>query len=176
MSPSSRWKLVVATLSAVILAATPELPRADLTHGFVNLVNGGFDFSTRTQYAGGVDYIDVAWCVVLDPPLGDRLCMWNGSGILAVPDSAVEDITHAPPESTLYSPDANPVPGQAYVVRTGDGFYAKFAVREFIKTADAHSLLIEYFVQMDGTNHLDDDIIVAVQQTTWGRVKALYAK
>jgi hypothetical protein len=55
-------------------------------------------------------------------------------------------------------------------MKTGDGFYLKFVVRRFQPLGGG--LLIEYYVQMDGSNNLDD--FVAVRPTTWGRVKALY--
>jgi len=76
--------------------------------------------------------MDIAWCFVTDPPLGDQLCMWNDAGILAVADTTVEDISYASPDDQFYTHDGvPPIEGQAYVMKTGDGFYLKFAVRLF---------------------------------------------
>lgn len=160
-------------LAALIVspALTPVTARADLAHGTVDLSWGGFDFSTQTQHVTDIDDIDIASCIIVDPPLGYRFCLWYGAGILAVADTTVENITYAPADITAYDFDVAPVQGQAYVLKAGDGFYVKFAVRLFQPYT---TLTIEYYVQMDGTNNLNDDLIVAVEETTWGRVKALY--
>jgi hypothetical protein len=164
------FKITVGGIALGCLALTPGTPRADLITGTVDLAFGGFDFTTQVQNPAYTPQRDISWCVVVDPPLGDRFCLWNGAGILAV-DSTVENITYAPPDISSYGFDVAPILGQAYVLMTGDGFYVKFAVRQLEPYAH---LAIEYYVQMDGTNNLNDDLIVAVQETTWGRVKSLY--
>lgn len=156
------------SLGSIILVRTTH---ADLSHGTVNLLGGGFDFTTETQSTEYDEYRDIAWCIVVDPPLGDLFCLWNGAGLLAVPDTTVEDISYAPPDIASYEFELAPVLGQAYVMLTGDGVYLKFAVREFEPYV---GLVLEYYVQKDGTNNLRDDIIVPVRTTTWGGVKALY--
>jgi hypothetical protein len=167
----SRLILGQTVFALVCFALAPGTARADLARGTVDLSWGGFDFTTQTQNPLYTPDRDISWCIIVEPPLGDRFCLWNGAGILAVADSAVENITYAPPDITSYDFDAIPVNEQAYVLMTGDGFYVKFAVRQFQPYGQ---LTIEYFVQMDGTNNLNDDLIVAVQETTWGRVKSLY--
>jgi len=154
-----------------MVCAVPAL--ADLAHGFTDLAGAGFDFSEQKSYPPPApNYpVDISFAIVVDPPLGPMLATWWGSHILAVPDTLVEDITTAPEDVGFYHLDAVPVYNRAYVFKTGDGFYVKFAFRsEF--SGDA---IIEYFVQMDGTNNLRDDM-VPVRPSTWGAVKALYGQ
>jgi hypothetical protein len=161
--------LFLGTVLAVCLS--PATPRADLAQGSVDLLYGGFDFSTETQDPLYNPYKDISWCIIVDPPLGDRFCLWNGAGLLAVPDTTVENITYAPPDISSYEFDVAPTLGQSYVMKTGDGIFLKFSVRQFVPYV---TLVIEYYVQKDGTNNLRDDIIVPVRPATWGRIKALY--
>lgn len=144
---------------------------AKLTHGSVDLIGGcQFVFSDQTCYHGNPvdDPCDLEFIVIVDPPLGFMLSAWHDGGVLAVPDSTVENITWAPTDMKAYSIGAPPVYNRAYVFKTGDGFYAKFAFRSEI-TGQA---IIEYWVQMDHTNVLVDP--TPTQASTWGYVKSLY--
>jgi hypothetical protein len=165
----NRRAACLLVLGSILVA--PCGVHADLKRGTVDLFNGGFDFTTETQDPLYNPWIDIAWCIVVDPPIGDLFCLWNGAGLLAVPDSTLESITCAPPDISSYEFEVAPTLGMAYVMRTGDGVYLKFAVREFEPYV---GLVIEYYVQKDGTNNLRDDVIVTVRAATWGRVKALY--
>jgi hypothetical protein len=164
-------RIVISLLAAsLVIIGINDRASANLVHGTVDLVGiGGFDFSDQKVYPPPVtDYpIDISFAIVVDPPLGPRLVAWHGY-ILAVPDSLVENITTAPEDASAYHLDEIPVYNRAYVFKTEDGFYAKFAVRSEL----SGNMIIEYFVQTDGTNVLVDP--TPTQATTWGRVKALY--
>lgn len=157
----------VILLGLFLLLGWTTHSRAELAHGTVDLREGGLDFSELQLVEFGSPAADLGLIYVVDPPLGYRFWTgWNGSFIMTA-DSTLEEITAAPEDDALYDQDAVPVVGQAYIVKASDGFYAKFALREF-----SRDVLIEYYVQLDGTNVLID--AVPLQQTTWGRIKALY--
>ena len=159
---------VLLGLSLILITGRPAW--ADLAHGFTDLAGAEFDLGTQISYPPPVtDYPgDISYGIVVEPPLGPQLLMWWGGGILAVPNTPVENITAAPTDANAYHSNEPSEPGMAFVVRTGDGFYAKLVVRAWLP----NSVVIEYWVQMDGTNDLDD--VVAVMPSTWGSVKALY--
>jgi hypothetical protein len=58
-----------------------------------------------------------------------------------------------------------------YVIKTSDGLYVKFDNLSYILN-NTYYVTLEYYVQTDGTPNFGPS--VAVQPTTWGRVKALY--
>ncbi len=161
-------------VALVVLSSFASTARAALVHGDVDIAFGGFDFSEQRLLPPGVNpKTDLIYAVVVSPPLGPMFYTGiNYSYILAVPDSTLDQVTVAPEDSSVYSMDAVPVLGRTYIVKTSDGFYAKFALREF--TPDI-VVRIEYYVQMDGTNNLDTTT-VPVEQVTWGRIKSLYAE
>ena len=162
-------------VALVVLSSFASTARAALVHGDVNIAVDGFDFSEQrlVPSGGNSEEMDLMYAVVVSPPLGPMFYTGiNYSYILAVPDSTLDQVTVAPEDSSVYSMDAVPVLGRTYIVKTSDGFYAKFALREF--TPDI-VVRIEYYVQMDGTNNLDTTT-VPVEQVTWGQIKALYAE
>jgi hypothetical protein len=54
-----------------------------------------------------------------------------------------------------------------FVMKTPENLWVKFTVRG--STGD--DVIFEYFLQTDGSRYFDP---VPVEQTTWGKVKALY--
>ena len=165
--PRGRRSLPFAAISCFILAAAPS--RAELIHGTATF---GFfqaiDFSTQSIVSCNTPTSDacVSENVIF---LTIDLIGYNDCTIAFVPDSTLEAITTAP--MTGYHPTENlDQVNKAYVARTGDGFYAKFAPRSI----DNANLIvtIEYYVQMDGSPSFGPSLPTA--STTWGRIKALY--
>jgi len=157
-----------AVLVALMLRLSwPGLAMAELGHGTATIGGGGFDFSEQQQIYEPLEEGDLYLGLFEGPQGGYRFfTWWNGSLILTA-DSTLEQITTAPVEDAAYGQEAVPILGQAYIVKTSDGFYAKFAVREYYSAA-----VIEYYVQLNGTNVFVDP--VAIEPTTWGRIKAVY--
>ncbi len=130
------------------------------------MIQGGWDFSEETP----VHWLDGDIQVghVGDPPLGWLVGGANGAGIILLADSTFEDLSEAPADSSLYNywGEEPGIPGATYVCRTGDGHYAKF------RFLDPFFSEIEYAYQTDGRPSFLDP--VPVEETTWGRIKALY--
>jgi hypothetical protein len=97
----------------------------------------------------------------------DTLLVGNGSARITLSDSSYESLVEAPEDSTLYVEFIGVFLGEAYVIRTREGHYAKFRI-----PITPGPGLIEYTYQDDGSRALAEP--VAVEETTWGRIKALY--
>jgi hypothetical protein len=161
---------IILLVTGLAVAGTSRLAGARLAHGTVDLEGCHFVFGEQKCYPGNLvdDPVDIALIIIVEPPLGPMLSAWHDGGILAVPDSTVENITWAPSDMKAYGIGAPPVYNRAYVFKTGDGFYAKFAFR----SEYSGQAIIEYWVQIDHTNILVDP--TPTQASTWGRVKSLY--
>jgi hypothetical protein len=81
-----------------------------------------------------------------------------------------EDLTVAPTDPSLYYVDQCYVLDGVYVVKTPEGHYAKLkAVDNFSFTNNFY-----YVYQDDGSPNFFDDLPLAVETTTWGRIKTLF--
>jgi hypothetical protein len=147
----------------------PPESRAELVHGFADLCDGGFDFSNQESTVGGD--ADVELYNIFEPPLGWRIVGFQPHAIAVVPGSTLEIVTEAPSDTTMYWDMREVFLGTTYVVRTVDGFYAKFQITDWQPWLAAN---FEYYVQMDGSRNLDSS--VPVYPTTWGRLKAMYSR
>jgi hypothetical protein len=164
--------LIAATLSLVIVSlvlVSVSPASAELIHGFVDLMSGGFDFSAQ-QTTHDFGLADAAVLNVFDPPLGWRIAGFQEHGVLAVPEG-LDSVTVAPADTLLYGDLLQISAGVTYVVRCRDGLYAKFEVQVWEPWVTAQ---IEYYVQMDGTADLDNTVVV--EDLSWGRIKALYSR
>jgi hypothetical protein len=171
-------KLVGFCLAVAILIPTRPV-RAEVIHGTVSLhptyVMGwpdpmywhdGFDFETQTVVVYTTESSDLSWGETT--PDGEALFFpHNADGIVHVP-TPLTQLETAPTIAAGFSSAQNVNPTAVYVMRTGSGHYVKFA-QHF---PDESDLTIEYYVQMDGSRNFGPT--VAVQPTTWGKVKALY--
>jgi hypothetical protein len=127
----------------------------------------GWDFSE--QKAVGWYVSDLVIADILVPPLGWTMTAFTGGLITMITDTAFDELTIAPEDTTLYKHEL-PVYGDVvYVIRTPEWTYAKFRVI-------AVSLpTIEYAYQTDGSGVFREDPSgIPDPVTTWGRMKALY--
>jgi hypothetical protein len=153
--------------------------RCEVIHGFQTLQptwinvwpvplpwDGGFDFSTQTVLPHTADESDISYGEEIR---GDGWIFHAlGYGIVAV-EVNLEDLQSAPAIPQDYT--IGVTLGQTYVMRTDDNLYVKFAVREWDE-GGCCSLVIEYYVQMDGSPNFGP--LLPVRSSTWGQVKALY--
>lgn len=176
-----RYRLALLSIFAVFICFGSAIPsRCEVIHGVAGLntahidfypyglINDeSFDFSTRTVVP--INAGDLSWNLDMrvQPVLEFRQCYAK-----QVPGT-LEDLQVAP------SPIGGPLLGDmgydagpgVYVVQTSDGLYVKFRNLCFI-CDNTYFLKIEYYVQTDGTPNFGPT--VAVEPTTWGKVKALY--
>lgn len=127
---------------------------------------GLWDFSekcSKAYHEGG----DVGIVTVVDPP-PDRIIVACDTGALVahLPDSTFEDLKYAPDDTTLYNFYQPYFVNSTYVVKTGDGKYAKIQFQQVIPAP-----IMEYVYQPDGTRKLFDPDSVGVQITSWGTIK-----
>jgi hypothetical protein len=140
------------------------------------------------EFFGAWDFSDSATCSLFEGYCGDfatgiadihtaaeptafiLLAMPPGAGIAIAPrDSSYEGLTTAPEDPDEYFVSVVPCPAEVYVVRTNEGHYAKIRPVDLNASGE---FTFEYSYQDDGTRILDNG--VPVQQTTWGKMKALY--
>ena len=165
----SRTPIVFAA-AAFIMAAGPAGVSAQIVHGFADLFQGDFDFSTQTLVNHNGPENDISLAFVVDPPLGWRIhTTFSGSYLLTVPDTTPEVFSTASTDPAAYNGDAPIVVGLTYVIMTADGVFAKFTFRTWVPYSEA---MMEYYVQLDGTPDLETPI--PIRLTTWGRIKTLY--
>jgi len=84
-------------------------------------------------------------------------------------DSSYDEITTAPEDSALYHVIVSFCPEDVYFIRTSERHCAKIRA---VYVSGGVDLTFEFSYQDDGTRILVDT--VAVRETTWGRIKALY--
>lgn len=82
-----------------------------------------------------------------------------------LPNSTIESLESVPATGTA---DGEIHPTGTYVMKTSENFWVKFTVRG----SDGDNVHIEYYLQFDGTRYFGP--LVAVEPSTWGKVKALY--
>jgi hypothetical protein len=173
---------VILSLSVALF---PPAVRAEIIHGFQVLqptwvqdhgsIFGeyGFDFSTQTIVPLNSGSADV-YCFEYYRNGSEWVASKDGNGVVVI--DSLENVKLAPKVlSTGEFEGQVEFQGQVYdpytfVFRTNDGLYAKFAVRSVSTVCCGIS--IEYYLQTDGTRSFDPE--VAVEASTWGRVKALF--
>jgi hypothetical protein len=159
--------------------------RSQLVHGVHVLVPevslpdfccaNAIDFSTQTSTIPSSGDADLYYAEITGVPGAWLFHAVNDAHVVAVPD-AFDDLVVAP-EPTPGDITATATLRQTYVIKTGDGFYAKFIVREAEDGLPSGwggvccRLKIEYYVQLDGSRNLDSQL--PVHATSWGRIKAL---
>ena len=139
---------------------------AELIYGIGHCGWGGWDFSDSSAvelYEGDLNIVFVA-----DPPLGFVMSTSNGALVIMVPDSSFSELTTAPADLTLYEIFLPALIDVTFVILTEEGHFAKF--RLYLHYPGP---TFEYLYQTDATRNFDD--IVPVEETTWGRIKAIYA-
>jgi hypothetical protein len=157
----------VLVLSLGVLAAAP-LAKATIHEGFAWA--GHWDFSDSVYSAS--DW-DLTW--VLTDPWDPAPCTpvsfeMNWPAVIMLSNVAYGDLLVAPTDPGLYTSVHCFVRDGVYVVKTREGHYTK------IRTVDNFDLStsIYYVHQDDGSPYFYDDHPLAVETTTWGRVKALF--
>jgi len=167
----------VAALVFGILLTPCSAIRAEVIHGFHalestydayygNWSNDSFDFLTQAIVPFTSESADVYYG---EEAHGGTYYMMGKNCTGGAVEGKLEDLTVAPELVGAFTLDAFWI-DRTFVVRTGDNIYAKFAVRSIDSSGDI--ITIEYYVQTDGSPNFGP--LVAVQSTTWGRVKALY--
>jgi hypothetical protein len=164
--------LVLLVLSFVFLPS--QAVRSEVIHGSQGIYatymayypygsDEAFDFVTRTIVSWSSTSADLS-CA--GNAMGDEMTLNSKNCIGTVVDTPLEQLAEAPEGLVPFGATAQL--NRTYVVKTGDNIYAKFAVRSM----DWAGILIEYYVQMDGSPSFGPAL--AVEHSTWGRVKALY--
>ena len=153
---------------AILVTVSVSSAGADVIQGTGILSVGSWDFSEQVS----VDRFtnpnsDLSFAFVVDPPLGYRVACENGAVAVLIQDSTFDEVTVAPEDTTLYSWDLPAQVGATYVIRTTERHYAKFTPLQLEPVP-----IIRYAYQPDGSRALIDP--VPIEETTWGRVKALY--
>ncbi len=181
MSSSRLTRPLLLFLFLALLSTAPHAARAEIVHGFLTArpdyfpgccigCGEAFDFSAQTIVRHDAAGADLCF---FEP--ANNIDFWEflslgGSGIQrAARGESLGGLMLAPEGG--YKARKNIVLEGVYVILTGDGLYAKLGVHETSMTICCH-LTIEFYVQLDGTRNLDQR--VPVEQSTWGRVKALY--
>ena len=88
-----------------------------------------------------------------------------------LPDSTFEDLMYAPEDSTLYDTEQPPLLGTTYVIKTGDGKYAKIV---FTKVWPMNEAEMMYVYQPDGSRLLFNP--TATEEFSWGRIKKIFSQ
>lgn len=145
---------------------SPSMASGDLVQGIGAFEFGCWDFSEEQSVHDWDPGADACIAYVVDPPLGWMVSA-AGFGEIAPVDSAFDDVTTAPADSSAWVIDYPAFTFVTYVVRTAENHYAKFRILEFIPI-----VTIQYAYQPDGSGNLDTT--VPVEETRWGRIKALY--
>ena len=173
--------LCLVLLSAVLIGTGPA--RCEVIHGFVELRptyiasvglghDEAFDFLTQTIVLASSPSSDLSYGEDEDGRTELQMRESHGHHV----DTALELLEVAPDlPDWFYGPPV--LLTGTYVVRTADNLYVKFAVREFNDGLGENdkgccNLIVEYYVQMDGSPNFDP--LLPVRPTTWGKVKALY--
>ena len=163
---SYRSKSLVLLLGGFVFALSAPAAFGGVIHGFADFSLGAWDFSAQITVGPFTPDADLYFAFVVDPPLGDWIAAVNGA-MIAMVDSSFGELTTAPVDTSLYDYDMAAILGITYVIRTGEGHYAKFTVDQLYPL-----IVLEYVYQPNGSPMLVDP--VGVEQTTWGRVKAIY--
>ena len=105
--------------------------------------------------------------LVVDPPPERLLVLCNNYSYIAMlPDSTFEDLMYAPEDSTLYDTEQPAYEGIVYVIKTGDGKYAKII---FTTLLPMYATEMIYVYQPDGSRRLFNP--TATEEFSWGRIK-----
>jgi hypothetical protein len=91
--------------------------------------------------------------------------LW-GAELVMMSGMAWERVTQAPADTVVYVHELSLFQDSTYVIRTGDGQYAKFRV------VNMGAGYFEYVYQSSGSRVLDET--VPTQVTTWGRIKEMF--
>jgi hypothetical protein len=160
----------------VILSVVPASGHTETIHGTTTLLStyieaygygsdDGFDFATQSI---------MSWTTSADSDLSFSLDVFDENPAIAlknclgtVADVSLEALAEAPEEMAPLG-GLNVQLNQTTVVKTADNIYVKFAARSL----PGYYIEIEYYVQNDGSRSFGP--LLAVEPTTWGRVKALY--
>ena len=192
MSSSRFTRPLLLFLFVTLLSTIPRPARAEIVHGFltahvdISIIGGlihyncgtAWDFSAQTTVRWDSAGADLTFGQVVNNLQIWRFSSLGGSGILRT-STPLEALALAPEGG--YSEGHTIVVYGVYVIKTGgvgghgESLFAKFRVHELrtpsMGGACCH-LTIEFYVQLDHSRNLDQR--VPVEQSTWGRVKALY--
>ncbi len=156
--------MLLAGLHLIVLGEILIIPfaaNAEIVHGFGHCGLGGWDFSDSAAvdlYEG-----DLSIVYVVDPPIGYWMSATNGAAVTMVSDSTLEELTTAPQDPSLYDIFLPALLMETYVIRTVEGYYAKFRIFLYLPAPT-----FEYYYQPNGSR------VLPVEQSSWGQIKALY--
>ena len=189
MSSSRFTRPLLLFLFVALLSIVPRAARAEIVHGFLTarpdypasdigaLPGESFDFDTQTIVrwdSAGAD-LTIFQQDIFTP----RPWFFGAQGAARITRRlavSLEDLLVAP-ESGYHG--AVVIELGVYVIKTnggdhGESVFAKFRVHRIAAPWLGHCcfVTIEYYVQLNGSRNLNP--LVPVEETTWGRVKALY--
>lgn len=131
------------------------------------LINPGWNFTLMENVMWYDCHVFVA--LVVDPPPERLLVICNNNSCIAMlPDSTFEGLMYAPEDSSLYDTHQPALQETTYVIKTGDGKYAKIV---FTKVWPMHEAEMMYVYQPDGSRKLFND--VGTETKSWGFIKLL---
>lgn len=156
--------LIVLGLSA----ALPRLSQSTIETGIGN--QWQWDFSNTTSASDSVDYRVLvsrsaesgtlySFSATTHGYVDIGAALYKVSGALML-----DDVIEASADPFDYKKSECVEINAIYIIRTAEGHFAKFVVREFD---------VLYAYQDDGTRNLDTTVPVA--ESTWGRIKSLWS-
>lgn len=158
---------------SILLPFSPNTASGELIHGTAKLFLGwdcdcdqSIDFSAQSLVFCHTPEADFAYYCDSKNPQQIEFGGYPGELMLTVDDIPFEDIDLAPLSGNLYQAVRL---NRTYIMRTRDPLWAKVGV---ISINAGGTVDVQYVVQTDGTRVLG--IPLAVEPTTWGRIKALY--
>ena len=151
-------------LTLILISVISGSARSDVISGTV-VMPDGWNFTLMENVMWYDAHVFVA--LVVDP-LPERLLVLcnNYSYITMLPDSTFEDLMYAPEDSTLYDTEQPAYEGVVYVIKTGDGNYAKFIITKLLPMYETEMM---YVYQPDGSRRLFNP--TAVEEFSWGGIK-----
>jgi hypothetical protein len=157
----------------VFLPFFPQTASSELIHGTARLYldadlgcDQAIDFSTQTLVGCHTAEADFTYYSSLQHPEQLEFGVYYPGGWMVTVDTPFEDVSIA---SLIGSIDQRVMLNRTYIIRTKDPLYAKLVVRSI---NEGLTVDVEYVVQTDGTRVLGPAL--PVEQTTWGKIKALY--
>ena len=169
-----RTHLHGSILALTALVSMNSVARSEILHGTVTLLpwympgcdcgwDQAFDFSGQAITGINSPGANLAF----EFGAQDGMPMWSprNASLLYYLAATIESLESVP-ETGAFDPYIKPT--GTFVMKTTEPMWAKFTVRGSTGT----DVIIEYVVQTDGTRYFGPTL--AVERSTWGRVKALY--
>ena len=169
-----RSRILPCILALGALISASSVARSEVLHGTVTLLpwymqgcdcgwDQAFDFSEQAITSVGSSGANLAF----EFGAQDGRPMWSArnASLLYYLPVTIESLDTVPETGT----DGRDIrPTGTFVMKTTEPMWVKFTVRGSTGT----DVIIEYYVQTDGTPYFGPAL--AVESSTWGRVKALY--